>query len=88
MVGFEIGQIVFSKCGRDKGLPFVIVKVEGDFLYLADGKLRNVNNPKKKKMKHVQITKTVNSYVQAAVCGNTTLLDSDLRKAVVEFVSV
>ena len=88
MVGFEIGRIVFSKCGRDKGLPFVVLKVEGEFVYLADGKLRNVNNPKKKKMKHVQITKTVNSYVQAAVCSNKTLLDSDLRKAVTEFVSV
>ena len=87
MVGFEIGQIVFSKCGRDKGLPFVVLKVEDEFIYLADGKLRKINNPKKKKMKHVQITKTVNSYIQAAVCGNTVLLDSDLRKAVADFLS-
>jgi len=85
LVSFEIGQIVFSKCGRDKGLPFVVLKVEGEFVYLADGKLRNVVNPKKKKMKHVQITKTVNSYIKAAVCGNTILLDSDLRKAVADF---
>ena len=88
MVGFEIGRIVFSKCGRDKGLPFVVLKVEGEFVYLADGKLRNVNNPKKKKMKHVQITKTVNSYINAALCNNTILLDSDLRKAVNEFAKV
>lgn len=86
MISFEIGQIVFSKCGRDKGLPFVVLKIEGEYLYLADGNLRTLEKCKKKKFKHVQPTKTIDEYVAAAVCGNGYLLDSDLRKAVAQFV--
>jgi len=50
----DIGQVVFSKSGRDKGKAFVIINIEDNYLYLVDGKLRTLNKPKKKKLKHVQ----------------------------------
>jgi ribosomal protein L14E/L6E/L27E len=53
---FEVGQIVYSKAGRDKGLAFVVVSVCDNFLYLADGVLRKLEKPKKKKFMHVQKT--------------------------------
>ena len=46
------GQIVYSKAGRDKKRCFIILKVEGEYVYLADGELRKVESPKKKKVKH------------------------------------
>ena len=81
LIDFQIGQIVFSKQGRDKGMPFVVLKVEGEYLYLANGKCRLLIKPKKKKIKHVQPTNTVNE----AVAKGERLLDCDLRKAVAEF---
>ena len=30
---FEKGQIVFSKCGHDKTLPFIVIAVDGEYLY-------------------------------------------------------
>ena len=40
-----------SKAGHDKGQMYVILKEEGEYLYLVDGKTRGVDNPKKKKEK-------------------------------------
>jgi len=55
----EVGQVVFSKCGRDKGRAFVVLSVEGEYVFLSDGQLRPLNKPKKKKIKHTQLTHTV-----------------------------
>lgn len=49
-----IGQFVTSKAGRDKGSLYVVVAVEGDFVWLCDGKLKRPEAPKKKRRKHVQ----------------------------------
>jgi ribosomal protein L14E/L6E/L27E len=71
------GQVVYSKCGRDKGIAFVVLSVEGNYVYLADGSTRRLIKPKKKKIMHVQPTKTVLD-LQAA--GARGLQDADLRK--------
>ena len=63
------GQIVYSKCGRDKGQPFVIVSVKDDFVYLVNGGSRPLGKPKKKKGKHVQPTLTiVDVHTDADIC--------------------
>jgi ribosomal protein L14E/L6E/L27E len=45
-----------SKCGHDKGKTYVVYAAdeEDGYLALVDGESRSVENPKKKKMKHVQ----------------------------------
>ena len=50
------GQFVLSKCGRDKGQLFVVLMVDGEYLYLVNGTSRPLSKPKKKKCKHVQPT--------------------------------
>ena len=54
-----VGRIVCSKSGRDKGYFLVIVKCEGDFVYVCDGKERPLERPKRKNKKHLQFTSTV-----------------------------
>ena len=51
------GQIVFSKSGRDKGMAFIIVDFDESYVYVVDGKLRKLENPKRKNPVHIQITK-------------------------------
>ena len=55
----ERGSLVYSIAGRDKGSLFLVLKRDGDFVYLADGKLRRCENPKKKKLKHINKTNTL-----------------------------
>lgn len=56
---FMQGQIVKAKAGRDKGNYFVVVKVEEKYVYICDGKSRPVDRPKKKKLIHLEPTKTI-----------------------------
>jgi len=75
------GTVVFSKCGRDKGRPFVILSETDDgYVYLADGDARPLSKPKKKKVRHVQPT---NATADLAVPNG--LLDADIRKMLLPF---
>lgn len=56
---FVRGQLVRSKAGRDKTRTLAILAVDGPMLLVADGDLRKVDNPKRKKMQHVAPTTTV-----------------------------
>lgn len=80
-----IGQVVFSKSGRDKGRPFIVKEVAGEFLFLIDGKLRKLENPKKKKNIHIQKTNFVDLDMKNKLENNSYLLNSDIKKALKQY---
>lgn len=59
MERFEIGMLAKSRAGHDKNQIYVILKVDGEYVYLVDGKIRTIEKPKKKNKKHVQIIKYI-----------------------------
>lgn len=83
---YFIGQLVFSKSGRDKGKLFIVVDIEGEYLYLADGKLRKVEKPKKKKNKHVQKTNYVVETIKQKILEDSKLSNADVRKALIQYL--
>ena len=50
----NVGDLVISIAGRDKGKTFLVISIENEFVYLVDGKTRKVDKPKKKKIKHLK----------------------------------
>jgi ribosomal protein L14E/L6E/L27E len=54
------GYLAYSLAGHDKGDVFLIISEEQDYVYVADGRLRMVEKPKKKNKKHIQIIKYIN----------------------------
>ena len=56
---FKRGSIVRAKAGRDKGGFFIVVAVDKNFAYIADGRQRKAEKPKKKKLIHLAPTNTV-----------------------------
>ena len=53
----EIGSVVISKAGRDRGRRFLVVGVvDDDFVMVANGALRKMNRQKKKRRKHLKPT--------------------------------
>ena len=50
------GEIVKSLRGHDKDKFFAVVMQDDRFVFLADGKNRKINAPKKKSIKHVVCT--------------------------------
>lgn len=48
------GDLVISLKGRDKNNTFLVIAGEGDYVYIADGKIRKVKSLKMKKKKHLK----------------------------------
>ena len=56
-----IGFLASSKAGHDKDKIYVIIKEDAEYVWLADGRIKTVSNPKKKRKKHIQIIKYFNN---------------------------
>lgn len=56
---FVRGLVVRAKCGRDINRFFVVISCDGEYVYIADGKTRKIEKPKRKNMKHLFVTDTV-----------------------------
>ena len=79
-----IGKIVKSTSGRDKGKYLAVIGETGEFLVLANGRHRKLDNPKHKKPKHVEIlNKEVTESVKCAV-KNMTVTNKMLYRAIKE----
>lgn len=75
----------FPKAVMTKTLPFIVIAVDGEYLYLADGKSRRLEHPKRKKIKHVQGTKYVCKDIKKKLEEKSYLLDADILKAIKEY---
>ena len=47
----KAGQIVCSTAGHDKNQFYIINRVEGEYVFLVDGKYKLLSHPKKKRKK-------------------------------------
>lgn len=79
------GSIVRSIAGRDKGGLFIVLSREGEYVFLANGELRKVDRPKRKKLKHIQGTNSVSEFVQNKISTVGKVTNSEVRKALAEF---
>lgn len=76
------GSVVVSTAGRDSGKTFMVVRVLDDsFVYIADGTLRHLDKPKKKKVKHLAVTShTLNGIGEKLIEGRK-VFDAEIRSA-------
>lgn len=79
MKNFELGQIVKSTAGRDCGELFIILDIEEAYVYIADGKRRRIESPKKKKLKHLQITYMISEEIAGKLKYNEKITNADIR---------
>lgn len=75
------GQIVISKAGRDKGDIFIVVDYNEPYVFLADGKLRRLEAPKKKKIKHIQVTHFFDNVLHNQLQNDLRINNADIRKS-------
>lgn len=73
----ETGMLAKSKAGRDKDRIYVIIRVEDEYVYVADGEFRPLRHMKRKNRKHIQpITKM-------CMCG--TPEDVEIREIIKKY---
>lgn len=78
-----IGRYARSKAGRDKDRLFIITGIVDEaHVQVADGEVRRVDRPKKKKLRHLDILEDTCTVVADILAARRRLLDADLRKAI------
>jgi len=74
-------DIVRSCAGRDKGKLLFVLNVDGAYLFLADGKGRRLENPKRKKAMHVQFFAKSGGRTAEKLRSGDKVSNSELRRA-------
>ena len=76
----EVGRVVFSRAGRDQGHYFVVVDVlDEDYVAIANGCQRKVDNPKKKKIKHLVAKPELLEEISKKISEKKRIFDSEVR---------
>ena len=77
------GDIVLSTAGRDKGNIFYVVDVaDSSYVYIADGIIRKIDRPKRKKIKHLKLLSNEDTRIRQKLLANEKVYDAELRKSV------
>lgn len=83
---FLLGQYVKSKAGRDKDRIFIVIDIVDDkYVLIADGDLRKIENPKKKKIMHLNKIKTVSEDIKIKIETDKKVTNLMLRMEIEKF---
>ena len=77
---YNISDVVKATAGRDAGQWFYVISEDPIFLYLANGKDRTLDKPKRKKRKHVQKVLRSETRVAEKLIRGDKVLNSELRR--------
>ena len=58
------GMLAISKAGHDKDSWYIVLSIEGNHVFLVNGKNRTLDRPKMKKRMHLQPVNTVPKALQ------------------------
>ena len=78
-------SLIVSKAGRDKGQLFFVIDADEQSVYLADGKSRRLEKPKRKKRKHIEQIPRTESRIAEKIRNGEKVLNSELRKELASF---
>lgn len=81
MEKFEIGMLSVSRAGHDIGNVYVIIKADNEYVYLVDGKIRTLDRPKKKNIKHIQIIKKTDEDLLDKI-KSSKVQNEDIKRAI------
>ena len=76
----SVSDVVVSTAGRDAGEWFYVIDEDQTYLYLANGKDRQLDKPKRKKRKHVQKVLRSETRVAAKLKDGSKVLNGELRR--------
>ena len=78
-------SLVVSKAGRDQGQLFYVIDADEQYVYLADGKSRRLEKPKRKRRKHIEQIPRTESRIAEKIRNGEKVLNSELRKELASF---
>lgn len=80
MIEAKIGCFAISRAGHDKDKLYVIISLQGEYAMVSDGRLKTVNEPKKKSLKHLQLMhRTVNEELLKKLVSGQTVTNEEIK---------
>ena len=76
----NVSDVVVSTAGRDAGEWFYVIDEDQTYLFLANGKDRPLDKPKRKKRKHVQKVLRSETRVAEKLRLGDKVLNGELRR--------
>ena len=76
----QISDVVMSTSGRDQGEWFYVIDADPVYLFLANGKDRTIEKPKRKKRKHTKKVLRSETRVAGKILSGDKVLNSELRR--------
>ena len=83
----EEADIVVSRNGRDEGKRFLVIRVDGEYSLLADGKGRRVEKPKRKKNKHLIREDRIDEKTSARLTAGEKMTNNEIRRALAAYAA-
>ena len=76
----QIADVVIATAGREKGKLFYVLNVDEQYLLLGNGKDRTLEQPKRKKLRHVEKVLRSETRVANKLKSGDKVLNSELRR--------
>ena len=76
----QIADVVRTTAGRDKGKLFYVIDVDDNYLILVNGKDRTLEQPKRKKLRHVEKVLRAETRVAEKLKTGDKVLNRELRR--------
>lgn len=77
----HVSDFVISLAGRDRDEVLLVLREEENYLWLANGKTRRAEKPKRKKRRHTAFVAHSDARTRDKLLETGRLTNSDIRKA-------
>ena len=76
-----IGRMVLSNAGRDKNHLYILIrKLDSEYVLLSNGATKTMNQPKKKKLKHLSLMEILDEDLRKAIISNEKCTDLKIKR--------
>lgn len=76
-----IGKMVLSKAGRDKNHMYIVIgSLNDQYVFLSNGNTKCIDNPKKKKLKHLDFYDGIDDEIKSAIINRDNDIDLKIKK--------
>lgn len=93
MVEYKKGYFAKSKAGHDHGKIYIIIEGTNetgkeDFVMVADGEVKTLEKPKKKRTKHLQIILKCDEVIFEKMTKGQEIENEDIKAAIRNYINI
>ncbi len=77
----KTGGFAISIAGHDSGKCYVIFRIDSEYVYLVDGRIRTLDRTKKKKTMHVKMLTLFDKTLAGKVSDNS-IKNEEIKRAI------